>query len=98
MSSNDDSVYNIDNASLATSTPDDEIESLPDSAPSDDTDDDDEQEETDAEKEWKESLQQLELILTMVPGAIRRQILWEEVCLLGVSIAITPTWARREGS
>lgn len=66
MSSNDDSVYNIDNASLATSTPDDEIESLPDSAPSDDTDDDDEQEETDAEKEWKESLQQLELILTMV--------------------------------
>ena len=56
----------LDNASPATSTPDDEIDSLPDSAPSDDIDDDEEQEETDAEKEWKESLQQLELILTMV--------------------------------
>ena len=66
MSSNYDSVYNIDNASPATSTPDDEIDSLPDSAPSDDIDDDEEQEESDAEKEWKESLQQLELILTMV--------------------------------
>ncbi|KAL2045325.1 hypothetical protein N7G274_002408 [Stereocaulon virgatum] len=65
MSSNDDSIYNIDNASPATSTPDDEIDSLPDSAPSDDIDDDEEQ-ESDAEKEWKESLQQLELILTMV--------------------------------
>ena len=65
MSSNYDSIYNIDNASPAISTPDDEIDSLPDSAPSDDIDDDEEQ-ESDAEKEWKESLQQLELILTMV--------------------------------
>ena len=54
-------------SSPATSSPDDEIDSLPDSAPSDDIDnDEDEEEESDAEKEWKESLQQLELILTMV--------------------------------
>ena len=45
----------------------DEVNSLPDSASSDDIDDvDDEEEESDAEKEWKESLQQLELLLTMV--------------------------------
>ena len=54
-------------SSPATSSPDDEIDSLPDSAPSDDIDnDEEEEEESDAEKEWKESLQQLELILTMV--------------------------------
>lgn len=55
-------------SSPATSNPDDELDSLPDSAPSDDIDNDDEEEEeeSDAEKEWKESLQQLELILTMV--------------------------------
>ena len=45
----------------------DEVNSLPDSASSDDIDDvDEEEEESDAEKEWKESLQQLELLLTMV--------------------------------
>lgn len=44
----------------------DEIDSLPDSGTSDDIDDMDEGEETDAEREWKESLQQLELLLTMV--------------------------------
>lgn len=43
----------------------DEIDSLPDSATSDDIDDIEDR-ETDAEKEWKESLQQLELLLTMV--------------------------------
>lgn len=49
------------------SSPPSEIDSLPDSAPSDDIDDtSSDQEESDAEKEWKESLQQLELILTMV--------------------------------
>lgn len=47
-------------------SPSEEIDSLPDSAPSDDTTSDDDEEESDAEKEWKESLQQLELILTMV--------------------------------
>lgn len=61
-----DSQYPIDDVSPATSSPDDEINSLPDSAPSDDIDDDEDGEESDAEKEWKESLQQLELILTMV--------------------------------
>jgi len=61
-----DSQYPIDDVSPATSSPDDEINSLPDSAPSDDIDDDEDEEESDAEKEWKESLQQLELILTMV--------------------------------
>lgn len=47
----------------------DEITSLPDSGTSDDIDDDsssDGREESDAEREWKESLQQLELLLTMV--------------------------------
>ncbi|KAK4694704.1 hypothetical protein P7C71_g2921, partial [Lecanoromycetidae sp. Uapishka_2] len=61
-----DSQYPLDAVSPATSSPDDEIDSLPDSAPSDDIDDDEDEEESDAEKEWKESLQQLELILTMV--------------------------------
>ena len=67
MSSNSEYIEPIANDSPATSSPDDEIDSLPDSAPSDDIDnDDEEEEESDAEKEWKESLQQLELILTMV--------------------------------
>lgn len=49
------------------SSPSDELDSLPDSAPSDDIDStSSEESESDAEKEWKESLQQLELILTMV--------------------------------
>ena len=42
------------------------VDSLPDSASSDDIDSESEQEESDAEREWKESLQQLELLLTMV--------------------------------
>ncbi len=67
MSTNSEYIEPIANDSPATSSPDDEIDSLPDSAPSDDIDnDDEEEEESDAEKEWKESLQQLELILTMV--------------------------------
>ncbi|MCJ1340437.1 hypothetical protein MMC09_005733 [Bachmanniomyces sp. S44760] len=51
------------------STDPDEIDSLPDSASSDDIDSSDEDGdygESDAEREWKESLQQLELLLTMV--------------------------------
>ena len=45
----------------------DSVDSLPDSAESDDIDTEDEGvEESDAEREWKESLQQLELLLTMV--------------------------------
>jgi len=40
------------------------IDSLPDSAPSDDIDDT--EDEDDAEREWRESLQQIELLLTMV--------------------------------
>ena len=44
---------------------DESLASLPDSATSDDVDSTDE-EESDAEREWKESLQQLELLLTMV--------------------------------
>ena len=43
----------------------DSLASLPDSASSDDIDSDDGQ-ETDAEREWKESLEQLELLLTMI--------------------------------
>ena len=67
MSAESEYIDTIAASSPATSSPDDEIDSLPDSAPSDDIDnDEDEEEESDAEKEWKESLQQLELILTMV--------------------------------
>ena len=67
MSAESEYIDTIAASSPATSSPDDEIDSLPDSAPSDDIDnDDEEEEESDAEKEWKESLQQLELILTMV--------------------------------
>ncbi|KAI4149952.1 MAG: hypothetical protein LQ340_004340 [Diploschistes diacapsis] len=43
----------------------DSLASLPDSAPSDSIDSEDERME-DAEREWEESLQQLELLLTMV--------------------------------
>lgn len=48
---------------------DEGVNSLPDSGTSDDIDDIDESDaegESDAEREWKESLQQLELLLTMV--------------------------------
>lgn len=66
MSAESEYIDTIAASSPATSSPDDEIDSLPDSASSDTIDNDEEEEESDAEKEWKESLQQLELILTMV--------------------------------
>lgn len=69
MASPSDSQYPISQISPPTSTPSDEVASLPDSAPSDDIDDDEEDEEeelSDAEKQWQESLQQMELLLTMV--------------------------------
>lgn len=66
MSSTADSACLVSNDSPVTFNSD-ELDSLPDSASSDDIDDDDEDVgESDAEKEWKESLQQLELLLTMV--------------------------------
>lgn len=52
--------------SSPSSSPSEELDSLPDSAPSDSIDSASDDLESDAEKEWKESLQQLELILTMV--------------------------------
>lgn len=55
----------IDDPSL-TSNGEDEIDSLPDSASSSTIDSDSELGESDADREWKESLQQLELLLTMV--------------------------------
>ncbi|KAL2441503.1 hypothetical protein ABEF95_015195 [Exophiala dermatitidis] len=47
---------------------DDEVDSLPSDEPDsdEDTDSEDYNGESDAEREWKESLQQLELLLTMV--------------------------------
>lgn len=61
------SSYPILEISPAASAEDlDEIDSLPDSGTSDDIDDSEDGEESDAEREWKESLQQLELLLTMV--------------------------------
>lgn len=60
-------IYPDPPSSPSSSSPSDELDSLPDSAPSDSIDSTtSEEEESDAEKEWKESLQQLELILTMV--------------------------------
>lgn len=53
----------IDDGSPPVDDHDDEVDSLP-STTTDDTLD--EQGESDAEREWRESLQQLELILTMV--------------------------------
>ena len=63
------SQYPISQISPPTSSPSDDVASLPDSAPSDDIDDEEGEEEeeiSDAEKQWQESLQQVELLLTMV--------------------------------
>ncbi len=56
--------YILDDLSSSSSSSPDELDSLPDSADSDSIDSD--AEESDAEREWKESLEQLELLLTMV--------------------------------
>jgi len=60
--------YPLPTLSPSPSSPDD-LDSLPDSASSDDIDDSDDREleveESDAEKEWQESVQQLELLLTI---------------------------------
>lgn len=56
--------YILDDLSSSSSSSSDELDSLPDSADSDSIDSD--AEESDAEREWKESLEQLELLLTMV--------------------------------
>jgi hypothetical protein len=55
--------YIIQDASPESSNDQDEIDSLPSSDLSSDLDS---EEESDAQKEWEASLQQLELILTMV--------------------------------
>ena len=56
--------YILDHLASDTSSDQDELDSLPDSADSDSIDSD--VEESDAEREWTESLEQLELLLTMV--------------------------------
>jgi hypothetical protein len=56
----------IDDPSLLPSNSEDDIDSLPDSAAGSTIDSDSELGESDADREWKESLQQLELLLTMV--------------------------------
>ena len=67
MSLNDSQSFIIETGSLTNDDDLDSVDSLPDSAESDDIDsDEDDLEESDAEREWKESLQQLELLLTMV--------------------------------
>ena len=61
-----ESTYNIQHDEARDlSIESDEVDSLPDTAESDSISSED-GEESDAEKEWKESLQQLELLLTMV--------------------------------
>ncbi|KAI4246354.1 MAG: hypothetical protein L6R40_002022 [Gallowayella cf. fulva] len=52
--------------SSSTSTEVDSLPSSPTTSSLEDEDTDDGREESDAEREWKESLQQLELLLTMV--------------------------------
>lgn len=64
MSVSDSTAYIIDEPSPDLGSSQDELDSLPDSADSDSIDSD--LEESDAEREWKESLEQLELLLTMV--------------------------------
>lgn len=67
MSLSDSQLYMVEDDSPTTTADLDSVDSLPDSAESDDIDSEEEDlEETDAEREWKESLQQLELLLTMV--------------------------------
>jgi len=56
--------YIIHDPSPGSSNDQDEVDSLPSSAVSSDFESDDE--ESDAQKEWEASLQQLELLLTMV--------------------------------
>ncbi|MCJ1365639.1 hypothetical protein MMC16_004764 [Acarospora aff. strigata] len=56
--------YVLDDLASDSTSDNDELDSLPDSADSDSIDSD--LEESDAEREWKESLEQLELLLTMV--------------------------------
>lgn len=66
MSSND--TYQPPPSPVPSSSSTSSLDSLPDSAPSDSIDSASTSSEStsDAEKEWKESLQQLELLLTMV--------------------------------
>lgn len=70
------------------------LDSLPDSASSSDIDSDDEEEESDAEREWKESLQQLELLLTMVLVPYvgkyfgRKAAYWGELLGLGKGVSL----------
>ncbi|KAI9881605.1 MAG: hypothetical protein M1830_000169 [Pleopsidium flavum] len=64
VSNSNSTSYIIDDPSPESTSSQDEIDSLPDSADSDSIDS--EIEESDAEREWKESLEQLELLLTMV--------------------------------
>jgi hypothetical protein len=77
--------YIIQDASPESSNDQDEIDSLPSSIVSSDLDS---EEESDAQKEWEASLQQLELILTMmiVPYAGkyfgRKFAYWSEWCLV----------------
>ena len=66
MSASASASYILDDlaSGSSSSSSSDELDSLPDSADSDSIDSD--LEESDAEREWKESLEQLELLLTMV--------------------------------
>lgn len=67
MSLSDSQSYVMDDGSPSHADDDlSSVDSLPDSAESDDIDSEDDLDESDAEREWKESLQQLELLLTMV--------------------------------
>lgn len=65
LSDSHDSQSYVHPVSPTSSTSPDEIDSLP-SSPSSSDIDSSADEESDAEREWKESLQQLELLLTMV--------------------------------
>ncbi|KAI9712215.1 MAG: hypothetical protein M1812_006950 [Candelaria pacifica] len=66
MSMSDSTDYVIEDPSLPSESDEEEVDSLPESDDSSSLESDEDEEESDAEREWKESLQQMELLLTMV--------------------------------
>ena len=73
----------------------DSLASLPDSASSDDIDDEPEEDYSeDAEREWKESLQQLELLLTMVVVPYLGKYFGRKCAYWGELLFLIPPFAR----
>lgn len=96
MSTSDSTSFSIltdENSRPGTHDDDDEIDSLPSTdSHSSDEEDDDARSDSDAEREWRESLQQIELMLTIVVVPYigkyfgRKCAYWGEFCLIGLEI------------